>query len=297
MPCFSDLLEEKLSSGKPPLVVGMDPIPDLFPPDLLPPEGASPERWARAFVELAERTLAALSDLVVGVKFQSAFYERLGAAGLEALRESLGIARRRGLVTIADVKRGDIGSTARAYAEAYLGDLPGTPGPFTDAVTVNPYLGEDGLKPFLELAARKGKGLFVLVKTSNPSGPRFQDLKAGGKPLYLHVAELVDELGKECVGETGLSCVGAVIGATFPAVLEELRSALPRAVFLLPGVGAQGGSVADLRTAFLPGLRGALVTASRSIVYAYRRRRSDSWPEAARAEARDLAAALRAISV
>ena len=226
MACFSDLLEEKLSSGKPPLIVGMDPIPELLPPELLPPEDAPPERWARTFVELAEMVFEALSDLVVGVKFQSAFYERLGAAGLEALRESLESARRRKFLTIMDVKRGDIGSTARAYAEAYLGDLAGTAGPFTDAVTVNPYLGEDGLRPFLELAAGKGKGLFILVKTSNPSGPRFQDLAAEGKPLYMHVAELVNELGKECVGDSGLSCVGAVVGATFPSVLEDLRAAL-----------------------------------------------------------------------
>jgi orotidine-5'-phosphate decarboxylase len=274
------------------LVVGMDPIPALLPPELAPPDGAPPAVVAERFMRFAGTILEALADLVVAVKFQSAYYERLGRAGLEALLDSLAHARAREILTIVDGKRGDIGSTAAAYAEAYLGDLPETCGPLTDAVTVNPYLGEDGIRPFVDVAADHDKGLFVLVKTSNPSGPRLQDLRAGDMPVYLHVAELVTELGRDLVGTCGLSGVGAVVGATYPRVLAELRTAMPYAVFLLPGVGAQGGAIADLAPAFLPGLRGALITCSRSLIYAYRRRDGLSWQEAARAEATELLTAL-----
>ncbi len=293
---FSDRLDARIGAIGSSLVVGMDPIPALLPAELAPPDGAPPAAAGRSFAQFAAGIFEALSDLVVAVKFQSAYYERLGGSGMNALLESLTLARAQGLLTILDVKRSDIGSTAAAYAEAFLGDLPETCGPLTDAVTVNPYLGEDGIKPFIDVAARGDKGLFVLVKTSNPSGPRLQDLRAGQKPVYLHVADLVNELGQDLIGTCGLSGVGAVVGATYPDVLQELRRHMPRAVFLLPGVGAQGGAVADLASAFLPGQRGALVTCSRSLLYAYRKREHLPWQEAARAEATELVAAVRELS-
>ncbi len=285
MQSFADRLQEAVERKESAIVVGMDPNPALFPPEAAAPAGAAPEALAEAFERFSAGILEAVAEAAVAVKFQSAFYERLGAAGAAALARSLGHARSLGLMTILDAKRADIGSTAEAYAEAQLGELPGTPGPATDAVTVNPYLGEDGILPFIRQAEPRGKGLFVLVKTSNPSGPQLQDLRSGGRPLYLHAAALVGKLGALLPGACGLSGVGAVVGATYPAVLRELREAMPETVFLLPGVGAQGGKVEDLAPAFLPGRRGALITASRSIIYAHRDHPGIAWKDAARREA------------
>ncbi len=287
MQAFADRIDDAVRRKESAIVVGMDPNPALFPPDAAA-GGAEPEALAEAFERFSAGILEAVAEAVIAVKFQSAFYERLGAAGAAALARSLRHAQRLGLVTILDAKRADIGSTAEAYAEAQLGDLPGTPGPATDAVTVNPYLGEDGILPFVRQAAPRGKGLFVLVKTSNPSGPQLQDLLSGGRPLYLYAAALVRKLGAELPGACGLTGVGAVAGATYPGVLRELRDAMPETLFLLPGVGAQGGKVEDLAPAFLPGRRGALITASRSIIYAHRDRPGMSWKDAARSEAQAL---------
>jgi orotidine-5'-phosphate decarboxylase len=292
MESFADRLTKLAERRDSALVVGMDPMPAALPPELVPAE-QTPAELARAFVAFSAGILEAVVPHAVAVKFQSAFYERLGPAGAEALLQSLARARELGLLTIVDAKRGDIGSTAEAYAEAYLGDLPGTFGPLVDAITVNPYLGDDGVRPFVDCAKARGKGLFVLVKTSNPSGPRFQDLVCDGRPLYAHVADLVRSLGFELVGDCGLSGLGAVVGATYADVLGELRRLLPTNLLLLPGVGAQGASVKSLGPAFLPGRRGALVTASRSILYAYRARQKLSWQEAAAAEAEDLVRSLR----
>lgn len=294
---FIDRLNQQIQEKRSAIVVGMDPRPDLLPPAVPMPDNGDPEGAARGYAEFARGILEHVAPFVVAVKFQSAFYEKLGPAGLEVLNQGLALAKDLGLSTILDVKRGDIGSTAQAYAEATLGRLPGTPGPMTDAVTVNPYLGEDSLRPFLDLAAREGKGLFVLVKTSNPSGPRFQDLTvAPDEPLYLRVAAMVDELGGELSGrDGGLSGVGAVVGATYPEVLKTLRAAMPNTLFLLPGIGAQGGKIQDLGPAFTPNGRGVLLTASRSIIYAYQNRRKIAWQEAARQEAETLVKAYRTI--
>jgi orotidine-5'-phosphate decarboxylase len=222
----------------------------------------------------------AVAPHAVAVKPQLAFFETLGPAGIAAFEEVCTYAHRAGLLVIADGKRGDIGSTARAYADAYLeGELPRA-----DALTVNPYLGRESVEPFIAAARRTGAGLFVLVKTSN-AGADVQDLQLrDGRPLWHHVAALVAEWGEDLVGEVGLSSVGAVVGATHPRAVAEARRLMPQAIMLLPGVGAQGGEVTNLVRAFQSGPASALVTASRSIDYAFRETGGD-YREAAGAEA------------
>jgi orotidine-5'-phosphate decarboxylase len=226
----------------------------------------------------------AVAAYAVGVKPQLAFFEALGAPGMAALEKVCAYARTAGLIVVADAKRGDIGSTARAYASAYLEGRDEQP-PLADAMTVNPYLGLDSLEPFLAACRREGAGIFCLVKTSNEGVADIQDLAlSDGKPLWQHVAHLVAEWGEELVGEHGLSSVGAVVGATHPRAVGEARRLLPRAVLLLPGIGAQGAGPADVARAFTSGPASALVAASRSILYAFRST-DDDWRSAAAAEA------------
>jgi orotidine-5'-phosphate decarboxylase len=234
-------------------------------------------------VEFCRGIVDAVAGVAVAVKPQSAFFEAQGAGGWAALTEVCAYAREAGLLVIVDAKRGDVPSTARAYVAALA--------PLADAVTVNPYLGYDSLEPFFE---RDGLGVFVVVKTSNPGGADLQDLAlADGRPLWQHVAGLVDRWGADLVGASGLSAVGAVVGATFPQEVAEARQLLPRAVLLLPGVGAQGARAADLAEAFSAGPAGALVSASRSVIYAGG---GAGWQEAAAAEAARLADELRALA-
>ena len=268
---FADRLAAAVERKGAPLCVGLDPDPALMPAGL-------------GVVEFCRGIVDAVAGAVVAVKPQSAFFEAQGTTGWEALAEICEYARAAGLLVIADAKRGDVPSTARAYAAAFA--------PLADAVTVNPYLGHDSLEPFFE---RDGLGVFVLVKTSNPSSADIQDLPlADGRPLWQHVAGLVDRWGADLVGARGLSSVGAVVGATYPDVLETIRGLLPRAVLLLPGVGAQGGRPEDLAAAFAAGPASALVSASRSVLYADR---GPSWQEAAAAEAARLAEELRALAL
>ena len=218
------------------------------------------------------------------MKLQLAFFEALGSDGLRAYEEVRDYARAATLLVVADAKRGDIGSTARAYADAYLevGDAERLP---VDALTVNPYLGSDSIEPFIAACRREGAGIFCLVKTSNEGVADIQDLAlSDGKPLWQHVASLVSEWGEELVGERGLSSVGAVVGATHPRAVGEARRLLPRAVLLLPGIGAQGAGPADVARAFTSGPASALVAASRSVIYAFRST-DDDWRSAAAAEA------------
>ena len=222
----------------------------------------------------------AVAPHAAAVKPQLAFFEALGPGGHGAFDEVCLYARRAGLLVIVDGKRGDIGSTARAYAEAYLeGDVPRG-----DALTVNPYLGRESVEPYLAAARRDGSGVFVIVKTSN-AGADVQDVVlSDGRPLWHHVASLVTEWGEDLLGEVGLSSVGAVVGATHPRAVAEARRLMPQSILLLPGVGAQGGSVDDLARAFKSGPASALVNASRSVNYAYRETGGD-YREAAGAEA------------
>jgi orotidine-5'-phosphate decarboxylase len=275
---FADDLAEAVERKRSQLVVGLDPVLEQLPVEL---RGEEP---AEAFTRFCCGIVDAVAPYAAAVKPQSAFFEALGADGVRSFEQVCEYARAAGLPVIADVKRGDIGSTARAYAQAYVeprGDEP----PLADAVTVSPYLGRDALEPFLAAARREGAGLFCLVKTSNPGGADVQDVAlADGRPLWQHVAGLVREWGADLVGDRGLSSVGAVVGATFPREVEEARRLMPQAVLLLPGIGAQGGTPADVAAAFASGPAGALVSASRSVIYAYKASGGD-WRAAAGAEA------------
>jgi orotidine-5'-phosphate decarboxylase len=223
----------------------------------------------------------AVAPYVVAVKPQVAFFEALGADGMRALEEVCSYSRSAGLQVIADGKRGDIGSTARAYATAFLEGDP----PLADALTVNPYFGRDSIEPFLAACRRNGAGIFCVVKTSNAGGAEIQDLAlTNGRALWQHVAGLVREWGDDLLGEHGLSAVGAVIGATHPRAVGEARRLLPRAVLLLPGVGTQGATPADLARAFTSGPASALVNVSRDVIYAFRVSGME-WRSAAAAEA------------
>ena len=286
---FADRLADAVDRKRSQLVVGLDPVVAQLPDELRDEDAASAcERFCCGIVD-------AVAAHAVAVKPQSAFFEALGSDGVRAFERVCDYARGAGLLVIADAKRGDIGSTARAYAAAFVeprGDAP----PLADSVTVNPYLGRDSVEPFLEACRRDGAGLFCLVKTSNPGSADVQDVGlADGRPLWQHVAGLVHEWGEDLVGERGLSAVGAVVGATFPREVAEARRLLPQAVLLLPGIGAQGGSPADLAGAFASGPASALVSASRSVIYASRASGGD-YRAAAAAEAERLAREVWAVS-
>jgi orotidine-5'-phosphate decarboxylase len=268
---FADRLAAAVERKGAPLCVGIDPDPALMP------AGVGVVDFCRGIVD-------AVAEVAVAVKPQAAFFEAQGATGWAALVEVCGYAREAGLVVIADAKRGDVPSTARAYAAAFA--------PLADAVTVNPYLGYDSLEPFF---AHDGLGVLPILKTSNRGSEDLQDLPlADGRPFWQHVASLIDRWGADYVGESGLSSVGAVVGATHPDVLETARSLMPRAVLLLPGVGAQGGRPEQLGAAFAAGPASALVSASRSVIYADR---GAGWQDAAAAEAARLAGELRSVAV
>ena len=283
---FADRLVPRLRKLGHPLCVGLDPNLALLPPlfrrgDLAP---GSPDA-AAAVADFCRAVLDRVAGKVAVVKPQAAFFEALGPRGFEVLNQVVVAARERELLVILDAKRGDVGSTAEAYAAAYLvRDAPIG----ADALTVNPYLGGDALAPFVDAAAQSGAGLFVLVRTSNPGSADVQDLDAGGRPLYLRVAEsLVDAARRLRAVETEWSSLGVVVGATWPEPAQRVRQVLPRSLFLVPGYGAQGGGAADAVAAFVPGpdgrLEGGVVSASRSLLFA---------PEAA--EARDAAGWQRA---
>ena len=281
---FPDRLAEAVERKRSQLLVGLDPRPDLLPVELSGDAHLSREAAAEACGRFCCGIVDAVAPHVVGVKPQLAFFEALGPSGMRTLEEVCDYARAAGLVVLADAKRGDIGSTSRAYAAAYLeprGEAP----PLADAMTVNPYLGRDSLEPFLGACRRHGSGLFCVVKTSNEGGADVQDLVlSDGRPVWHHVALLVHELGEELVGARGLSSVGAVVGATHPRAVGEARRLLPQAILLLPGVGAQGATPADLARAFTSGPASALVNASRSVIYAFRNGQQD-WRAAASFEA------------
>jgi orotidine-5'-phosphate decarboxylase len=302
---FGDRLEQAAAAKKSCLVVGLDPVLEGLPGEVTQAlrgaasggEGLT-ARAGAAFALFLSEVIALVADVAVAVKPNTAFFERYGAAGWDSLREVCRQAKKAGLLVIADAKRGDVAHTAAAYAEAFLGDLPDTLGPHVDAVTVNPYLGLDSVEPYLRLAVPRGKGIFVLVRTSNPSSRDFQDLDAGGRPLSLRVAEEAARWGEGLAGRSGLGPIGAVVGATAPAQAAAIRALMPASFFLVPGVGAQGGKPEDLEPYFLPGGRGAVVNASRSILFAFQSeegRKLSSWREAVRRAAIDTRDALEAV--
>jgi orotidine-5'-phosphate decarboxylase len=281
---FADRLADSVEKKRSQLLVGLDPRPDLLPVELRGEAHLSREAAAAACARFCSGLIDAVAPYVVGVKLQLAFFEALGADGLRAFEESCDYARAAGLLVVADGKRGDIGSTARAYADAYIEQRDGVE-PVVDALTINPYLGSDSVEPFVAACRRSGTGLFCLVKTTNAGSADLQDLAmSDGRPLWQHVAQLVDTWGSGLVGERGLSSVGAVVGATYPRAVAEARKLMPQAVLLLPGIGAQGATPADVARAFTSGPASALVSVSRSIIYAFRVDGAD-WRKAAAAEA------------
>jgi orotidine-5'-phosphate decarboxylase len=281
---FGDRLAEAVERKHSQLIVGLDPVTDLLPVELAGDAHLGRAEAADAFSRFCRGIIDAVAVYAVGVKPQLAFFEALGSDGMRAFEDVCAYARTAGLIVLADGKRGDIGSTSRAYAAAYLEPREDQP-PLADALTVNPYLGRDSIEPLIAACRREGAGIFCLVKTSNEGVADIQDLAlSDGSPLWQHVARLVAEWGEDLVGERGLSSVGAVVGATHPRAIGEARKLLPRAVLLLPGIGAQGGIAADVALAFTSGPASALVAASRSVLYAFRTG-EDDWRSAAAAEA------------
>lgn len=263
---FSDRLLEQCQKKKSLVLVGIDPRLDQLPPNIQ--LVAEKEGAAKAFEIFGRDIIDAVKDIAVAVKPQIAFYEVLGAPGFKAFQTTLLYAKEKGLLTISDAKRGDIGSTAEAYAEAYLSDNAVFS---SDAVTINGYLGKDGITPFLKYCGSSGKGVYILVKTSNPGSGDFQDkILNDGKKVFEVVAEKVAEWGKDYIGTSGYSAVGAVVGATWPEEARKLRTIMPSTPFLIPGYGAQGGSGKDAVVSMDKNGLGGIVNSSRGIIFAYK---------------------------
>jgi orotidine-5'-phosphate decarboxylase len=288
---FADRLAAAVRARGNPLCVGLDPRWEALPLEVRRRhDGGTPAAVAAAYEEFCGRVLEVVAPLVPVVKPQMAFFEACGPEGLAVLQRLLRKARGLGLLTILDGKRNDIASTAAAYADAAFAVWE------ADALTVNPYPGRDAVEPFLHSARRSGGGVFVLVRTSNPGAGLFQDLLVSGgdshpRPLYRRVGEAVAGWARENLGVCGLGDVGAVVGATYPSELAELRRALPEAIFLVPGFGAQGGTAADVAAAFRPDGLGAIVNSSRGILFPFAPEAAD-WERRVEAAARDTAAAL-----
>jgi orotidine-5'-phosphate decarboxylase len=302
---FSDRLAALVEERASQVVLGLDPDPVRLWPEAVARTGAaqvpSAERarlTAEAVAQHCRLAIGAAASACVAVKPQLACFERLGAYGWAALAEVVATGHENGLLVLADGKRGDVPQTARAYAQALVGETEGPFGPVpglgADAFTANPLLGRDALDPLLEAADAAHAGCFVLVRTSNPGAAELQD-EPSGYPLRNKLAAIVDELGSSRIGEAGLSDVGAVTGATHPELLGELRRLMPSTIFLLPGVGAQGGRAEDLGAAFAPHPAAGLVAASRSIIDAHEKRGGNP-ALAAAAAAEDLRATTWAIA-
>jgi orotidine-5'-phosphate decarboxylase len=271
---FADRLAAAVRARGNALCVGLDPRWESLPREIRQRHGDKSLRAAAgAFEEFCTRVLDIVAPLVPVVKPQSAFFELCGPDGFAVLQRLLWHARARGLLTLLDAKRNDIASTAEAYADAAFGGMAieGHLHPVwdADALTINPYLGRDSVETFLQSARRSGRGVFVLVRTSNPGAGQFQDLDCAGRPLYLHVANAVRNWAHENLGACGYGDVGAVVGATYPTELAELRCALPGTFFLVPGFGAQGASAADTAAAFGEDGLGAIVNSSRGVLFPF----------------------------
>jgi orotidine-5'-phosphate decarboxylase len=271
---FADRLTAAIHAKGNSVCVGLDPRWDSLPQAIQHRHGASTlEAAAAAFEEFCTRIIEIVGPLVPVVKPQSAFFEACGPAGLAALQRIIRAARERGLIVILDGKRNDIASTATAYADAAFAGvaLAGAVQPVwdADALTVNPYLGRDAVEPFLASARRSGRGVFVLVRTSNPGAGLFQDLECQGRPVFLHVAEAVGKWASENVGRCGFGDVGAVVGATYPAELAAVRQLIPNVLLLIPGFGAQGAGAADTAPGFRRDGQGAIINSSRAILFPF----------------------------
>ncbi len=270
-------LVEKIKKTNAPVVVGLDPTLALMPEHIkekaVKEYGNTQKACGEAIFRFNKEIVDAVYDLIPAVKPQIAMYEQFGIEGLIAFKKTVDYCKEKGLVVIGDVKRGDIGSTSAAYADAHLGSVTlnetELEGFGEDFATVNPYLGSDGVKPFIDVCSKNKKGIFVLVKTSNSSSGEFQDRLIDGRPLYELVGEKVAEWGESLMGDS-YSYVGAVVGATYPKMGEVLRKIMPKAYILVPGYGAQGGKAADLKPYFNEDGLGAIVNSSRGIIAAYK---------------------------
>lgn len=283
---------EKIRKTNAPIVVGLDPmlsyIPEHILKDAFREYGETLKGAAEAVWQYNKAIIDATWDLIPAVKPQIAMYEQFGVEGMIAFQKTVDYCKEKGLVVIGDIKRGDIGSTSEAYAVGHLGKVEvgsKTYAPFDeDFATVNPYLGSDGIKPFIKVCQENNKGIFVLVKTSNPSSGEFQDRLVDGRPLYEIVGEKVAEWGSECMGSE-YSNVGAVVGATYPEMGKALRKVMPKAYILVPGYGAQGGKGADLVHFFNEDGLGAIINSSRGIIAAYQQEKYAKFGAANYAEA------------
>lgn len=301
---FADRLLERVAALNNPTCLGLDPqldyVPSFIREKALQQAVSAEVAQALALERFNCELLEALKGLVPVVKFQLAMYEQFGSEGLKALERSHAFARSLGYITIADAKRNDIGNTAEAYSRAFLGKtrcIDGQERAFfdADAVTLNAYLGIDGIKPFLQTMATEGKGCFILVRTSNPSAGDLQDLPlADGRKVYEAMADLVHQWGQELVGTNGYSSAGVVVGATWPEQAAALRERMPQQIFLIPGYGAQGGAADDAVSGFARDGRGGIINASRSLMCAAKRagRPEDDFVKAALDEAKAMQKAL-----
>lgn len=293
-------LVEKIKKLEAPIVVGLDPTLNFVPKFLLDKsineKGETLEAAADAIFEFNKKIVDAIYDLIPAVKPQIAMYEQFGIPGLMAFKKTIDYCHDRGLLVIGDAKRGDIGSTSTAYALGHIGKVKiggAEIAPLDeDFLTINPYMGSDSVVPFVEECKKHDKGLFILVKTSNPSSGEFQDQKVGKKAVYELVGKKVDEWGAELV-KNGYSDVGAVVGATYPEMGEVLREIMPKAYILVPGYGAQGGTAAELKPFFNKDGLGAIVNSSRGIIAAYKQDKyaeygAEGFAEAARAAVIDM---------
>lgn len=304
MTTYIQRLHRQVRLKKNSVVVGLDPRFDDLPKSIRQRHSDAEndfEARAEAYEEFCLRIIDVVAPLVPAVKPQAAFFEELGPAGTIVLGRVIQAARKAGLLVICDAKRGDIGSTAEAYARGYLAGSDPDAAPWgADALTVNPYLGKDTLQPFVDTAVERGGGIYVLVRTSNPGAGTFQDLAANGQQIYRHVAGAIEELANETRGDDPFGAVGAVVGATYPQELAELRKAMPHVSFLIPGYGSQGGAGADVAAGFTSEGLGAVVNSSRGIIFAHKRKPyaeqygEARWEEAVKAATeemiRDLAA-------
>ena len=300
-------LIEKIKKTKAPVCVGLDPMLSYVPEHLVKKSfqeyGETLEGAADAIWNFNKEIIDATWDLIPSVKPQIAMYEQFGIEGLKVYEKTVSYCQEKGLVVIGDAKRGDIGSTSAAYATGHLGQVQGGSktysGFHTDFLTVNPYLGTDGVKPFVDVCNSQDKGLFILVKTSNPSSGEFQDRLIDGRPLYEWVAEKVVEWGASSM-DGDYSNVGAVVGATYPEMSEVLRKLMPKTYFLVPGYGAQGGTAADLKHCFNEDGLGAVVNSSRGIIAAYRQEKyknfgPEHFAEASRQAVLDMVADINSV--
>lgn len=271
MGAFADRLNDAIAKTAAPCVVGLDPvleyIPDTFLRECDLARDGDLDEQARIIEAYCLLTLEAVHDLVPAIKPQMAYFEMFGVAGMRALERCIETAREMGLMVLLDGKRGDIGSTSKAYADAYLSRTPRRPFE-VDCLTLNPYLGEDSLAPFVDVALAHGKGLFVCVRTSNPGADVVQNQRtADGRRLYEVVADLVSSFNEREIGTSGFGSIGAVVGATQADAAHKLRARLPRTLFLVPGFGAQGGAIDTVRACFNARGRGAVVNSSRAVMY------------------------------